>query len=49
MFETILIWSIVALFVVGLIAAVLELRRIGDLLEAVNNAIERIAVAARKR
>lgn len=49
MIETVLIWAVVTLFVVAMIAIVQELRRMADLLEAVNNALERIAVGLRKR
>ena len=48
MIETVIVWAIAVVVVIGVLAAVVELRRIGDLLEAVNHALERIAVELKR-
>lgn len=48
MIETVIVWAAVVVVVIGVLAAVVELRRMGDLLEAVNHALERIAVELKR-
>ena len=45
----VLVWVVAGVGVVALLAVVVELRRAGDLLEAVNHALERIAVELKRR
>lgn len=48
MIETVIVWLIVVAFLIALLATVQQLRRAGDLLEAVNHALERIAVELKR-
>ena len=47
--EAVLLWLVIAAFLIGFVLAVIELRRLADLLEAVNHAIERVAVQISKK
>jgi hypothetical protein len=48
MTATVLVGCVLVVVLVGLAAAVAELRRLGDLAEAINHAIERVAVELRR-
>jgi MFS superfamily sulfate permease-like transporter len=48
MTATVLVGCVLVVVLIGLVAAVLELRRLGDLAEAINHAIERVAVELKR-